>query len=242
MAQVMITVIIPAFDEAATIAQKVAEVIGHPSVREVIVVDDGSNDATAALAKAAGARVIRHAENGGKAGALDAGVAASSEKILLFLDADVTGYTHAMLSRIIDPVVSGRYEMFVGIRARRTIWLNRILHFFPILGGERALTRALWQSIPHDHKQGFKIEIAMNYGAKWTGKGMGFALIPGTNHRIKEKKYGLLVGLIRRIDMFRQVIVISFRLYIIGYVVRLARKMQDRLRSKRTKPGPESLH
>ncbi|HEX7030371.1 MAG TPA: glycosyltransferase [Gammaproteobacteria bacterium] len=231
----MVSVIIPAFDEAATIAQKVAEVIDHPSVREVIVVDDGSNDATAELAAAAGARVIRHTENGGKAAAMDAGVAASSGQYLLFLDADVTGYTHAMLSRIIDPVVSGRYEMFVGIRARRTIWLNRILHFFPILGGERALTRELWQSVPHHYKQGFQIEITMNWCAKWTGKGMGFALIPGTHHRIKEKKYGLFVGLVRRIDMFRQVIAISFRLYVIGYFTRLGSRMRSRTRSRQAK-------
>ncbi|HEX6928299.1 MAG TPA: glycosyltransferase [Gammaproteobacteria bacterium] len=216
----MVSVIIPAFNEEATIARKVGEVIDHPSVREVIVVDDGSNDRTAALAAAAGARVIHHARNGGKAAALDAGVAASSGNCLLFLDADVTGYTHAALSRIIDPVVSGHYEMFVGIRARRTIWLNRVLHFFPIIGGERALTRELWSSVPHDRKQGFQIEITLNYFAKQTAKGMGFALIPGTRHYTKEKKYGLMVGLFRRAGMIRDVVAVSFRLYVLGHFAR----------------------
>lgn len=234
----MVSVIIPAFDEAATIAQKVAEVVDHPLVHEVIVVDDGSTDTTAMLAAAAGARVIRHAENRGKAFALDAGVAAASGEYLLFLDADVTGYTHAALSRIIEPVVSGRYEMFVGIRARRTIWLNRALHFFPILGGERALTRELWQSVPHDHKQGFQIEITMNYCAKWTGKGMGFALIRGTAHRTKEKKYGLLLGLVRRAGMIRDVVAISFRLYIVGFFVRLANKLRGRTVSEKARVRP----
>lgn len=231
----MVSVIIPAFNEAATIAQKVAEVIDHPWVHEVIVVDDGSSDATATRAAAAGARVIRSNENAGKAAALDAGVAASSGKYLLFLDADVTGYTHATLSRIIEPVVSERYEMFVGIRARRTIWLNRVLHFFPILGGERALTRELWQSVPHDHKQGFQIEITMNYCAKWTGKGMGFALIRGTEHRTKEKKYGLLLGLVRRTGMIRDIVAISFRLYIVGFFVRIANRLRNRSRSEKVR-------
>lgn len=228
----MVSAIIPAFNEAATIAQKVAEVIGHPLIHEVIVVDDGSDDATAALAANAGAQVIRIGENRGKAAALDAGVAVASGKYLVFLDADVTGYTHAALSRIIAPVVSGRYEMFVGIRARRTIWLNRVLHFFPILGGERALTRELWQSVPHDHTQGFQIEITMNYCAKWTGKGMGFALIRGTVHRTKEKKYGLLLGLVRRTGMIRDITAISFRLYIVGFFIRIANRMRGRLREK----------
>ncbi len=224
----MVSAIIPAFNEAATIAQKVAEVIGHPSVHEVIVVDDGSTDATATLAASAGATVIRRTVNGGKAAALEAGVAASSGKYLLFLDADVTGYTHTALSRIIEPVIRERYEMFVGIRARRTIWLNRVLHFFPIIGGERALTRALWRAVPHHHKQGFQIEITMNYHAKWTGKGMGFTLIPGTRHCTKEKKYGLRIGLLRRAGMIRDVVAISFRLYILGYAVRLGNRLRGR--------------
>ena len=206
----MVSVIIPAFNEESTIGQKVAEVVGHPLVREVIVVDDGSADTTAAL---------------------EAGVAAASGDVLLFLDADVTGYDHATLTRIIEPVLSGRYEMFVGIRARRTYWLNRALHFFPIIGGERALTRALWESVPAEHKQGFQIEIAMNYCAKQAGKGMGFVLIAGTTHHIKERKYGVLVGLARRAGMIRDVVAISFRLYIAGYFARLGNKMRSIVRA-----------
>lgn len=220
----MVSVIIPALNEAETIGTKIGEVIGHPDVREVIVVDDGSDDRTAELAAAAGARVIALTENGGKASALEAGVAAAVSELLLFMDADVTGYDHALLSRIIDPVKAGRYEMFVGIRARRTYWLNRALRFFPIIGGERALTRELWASIPKSHKQGFRIEVAMNYCAKRVGRGMGFALIRGTRHHTKERKYGLLVGLFRRAGMIRDVVAISVRLYILGNFTRNRRQ------------------
>lgn len=225
----MVSVIIPALNEAETVGTKIAEVIGHPDVREVIVVDDGSDDRTAAIAAAAGARVIALTQNGGKASALEAGVAAAASDLLLFMDADVTGYDHALLSRIIDPVVAGRYEMFVGIRARHTYWLNRTLHFFPIIGGERALTRELWAAVPTSHKQGFQIEIAMNYCAKHVGRGMGFELIPGTRHHTKERKYGLAVGLARRAGMIRDVVSISVRLYILGYFTRLG----NRARAKR---------
>ena len=227
----MVSVIIPAFNEEETIGTKVAEVVGHPDVREVIVVDDGSDDRTAETAKGAGARVITLPTNAGKASALEAGVAAAGGEFLLFMDADVTGYDHATLSRIIDPVKAGRYEMFVGIRARRTYWLNRALHFFPIIGGERALTRELWASVPKSHKQGFQIEVAMNYCAKQAGKGMGFALIPGTRHHIKERKYGLLVGLFRRVGMISDVVAISFRLYILGYFTRLGNRVRSIVRA-----------
>ncbi|MEX0899065.1 MAG: glycosyltransferase family 2 protein [Gammaproteobacteria bacterium] len=227
----MVSIIIPAFNEEDTIGTKVAEVANHPDVREVIVVDDGSDDRTAEIASDAGARVIALKANGGKASALEAGVAAASSDLLLFMDADVTGYDHALLSRIIDPVKAGRYEMFVGIRARRTYWLNRALHFFPIIGGERALTRDLWEAVPTAHKQGFQIEVAMNYCAKQAGKGMGFALIPGTRHHIKERKYGLVVGLFRRAGMIRDVVAISVRLYIVGYFTRLGNRVRSIVRA-----------
>lgn len=227
----MVSVIIPALNEAETIGTKIAEVIGHPDVREVIVVNDGSDDRTAELAAAAGARVIALTENGGKASALEAGVAAAGSNLLLFMDADVTGYDHAVLSRIIDPVKAGRYEMFVGIRARRTYWLNRVLHFFPIIGGERALTRELWAFVPQSHKQGFQIEVAMNYCAKQFGRGMGFELIPGTRHHTKERKYGLVVGLFRRAGMIRDVVAISVRLYIFGYFSRLGNRVRSIVRA-----------
>jgi glycosyltransferase involved in cell wall biosynthesis len=144
----MVSVVIPAFDEADTVGSVVAAARGHPDIAEVIVVDDGSSDGTAQVAAAAGARVLRVEHNGGKAAALDAGVRAAKGDVILFLDADVTGYTRETLSRIMQPVIDGRFEMYVGIRARSTVWLNRLLRFFPVIGGERAVTRRLWDAVP----------------------------------------------------------------------------------------------
>lgn len=214
----MISVIIPAFNEESTVGASVAAVLGAPLVDEVIVVDDGSSDASAREAERAGARVIRLAENAGKAMALDAGVRAARNDILLFLDADVTGHTHATVARIAQPVLAGRVEMFVGIHARRTLWLNRLLHVFPIIGGDRALTRRLWDAVPVGHKRGFEIEIAMNHTAKRFPRKMGFALITGLTHQPKERKYGVLVGFWRRLVMLRDIVRVTFRLYILEAV------------------------
>jgi polyprenyl-phospho-N-acetylgalactosaminyl synthase len=226
----MVTVIIPAFNEADTIAQCVAEAIRHPYVGEVIVVDDGSSDATAERAAGSGALVIRLAFNGGKAEALDVGVRAAAHDTLLFLDADVTGHTECSLSRIIHPVLDGRYEMYVGIRARSTLLLNRLLRLFPIISGERSLTRRLWDSVPIAHRNGFQIEIAMNYTAKQFERGMGFELIGGTSHRTKEQKYGLVIGLGRRLGMIADVISISFHLYILDGLARIGGNVRRRVR------------
>ncbi|MBS0560010.1 MAG: glycosyltransferase family 2 protein [Proteobacteria bacterium] len=84
----MISVVIPAWNAAETLAETLASVAAQ-SVRasETIVVDDGSTDATAEIAHAAGAVVIAQA-NQGPAAAMNAGVAAARGRMIAFLDAD----------------------------------------------------------------------------------------------------------------------------------------------------------
>lgn len=212
----MVSVVIAAFNEAPTVGRGVADVVEHPQVGEVIVVDDGSSDDTAEQARLAGARVITLPENRGKAAALDAGVAAAREDVLVFLDADVTGLSHEALSRIIQPVLEGQFDMFVGVRARKTLWLNRLLRVFPIIGGERALTRTLWQRVPERHMRGFRIEIALNHTAKRHGGGMGFALVEGLVHRTKENKFGWWAGIWRRLRMVGELAAVTWSLYVVG--------------------------
>ena len=226
----MVSVVIPAFDEVETIGASVDAALHHPQVDEVLVIDDGSSDGTGAAAERAGARVIRLEPNRGKAAAMDAGVRAARRDVILFLDADVVGHTDSTLTRIMRPVLDGRHEMFVGIHTRRTLWLNRILHFFPIISGERAITRRLWDAVPPVHKNGFQIEIAMNHTAKQFQRSMGHALIRGTRHHTKEQKYGFWVGHWRRQRMMAEIVAISFRLYVVGTLVRAGAHLRDLVR------------
>jgi glycosyltransferase involved in cell wall biosynthesis len=84
----VIAAVIPAYRAERTIADVVAGVRAA-GVREVIVVDDGSRDATASLAERAGARVLRHQRNRGKGAALWTGFAAArTAQSVLTLDAD----------------------------------------------------------------------------------------------------------------------------------------------------------
>ncbi len=71
-----VAAIIPCKDEAERIADTVAAVLSLPAVGRVVVVDDGSSDTTSAVARAAGAVVVRHERNRGKAAALETGVRA----------------------------------------------------------------------------------------------------------------------------------------------------------------------
>ena len=207
--------VVPAHDEQATIAGVVRPLLEHPQIDEVIVVDDGSTDQTAALASAAGARVVSLPSNQGKAEAMSRGVAASRNELIFFCDADLTGLTAEAISRILTPVLLRDHGMFVGIRARRTYWANRLLHFTPILGGERALTRALWDQVPSAYKKNFQIEIALNFFAKTNGHRMGFTVVQGLSQVIKEKKRGLLPGLWQRLSMIVDIVLVSWRIYVV---------------------------
>jgi glycosyltransferase involved in cell wall biosynthesis len=210
-----VSVIIAAYNEQDTIVDVLRQVEGHPLVDEIIVVDDGSRDATSERARSTSARVITLEQNQGKAGAMNAGVRAARNDVILFLDADILGLTHKIITLTAMPVVTGQCAMFVAIRARRTYWMNRLLYFIPVLGGERALTKELWRKVPRIYRKGFQIEIALNYYTKKSGGKMAFGVMPGLSQVIKEKKRGFWLGLWQRIKMCAEVLWISFRLYII---------------------------
>jgi glycosyltransferase involved in cell wall biosynthesis len=208
-----VSAIIPARDEAPTIAGVIGPLLSHPLIDEVIVVDDASTDDTADRARAAGATVIPMPLNGGKAAAMSRGVEAAHHDVLFFSDADIIGLSDDMISRIVTPVTSGSQTMYVGIRGRQTYWANRLLHFTPILGGERALRRELWDHVPTEYKKNFQIEIALNFFAKTNGYRMGFEVMRGLSQVIKEKKRGLLPGLWQRLSMIADILLVSWRIY-----------------------------
>jgi hypothetical protein len=120
-----------------------------------------------------------------------------------------------MITQLVTPVTSGEYGMYVGIRGRKTYWANRLLHFTPILGGERVLTRELWDHVPHTYKKNFQIEIALNFFAKRLGRKMGFTVVPGLSQVIKETKRGVWLGLWQRLLMIYDVLLVSWRIYVV---------------------------
>ena len=83
-----LSIIIPAKNEAASIAEVVSEIRQTYADAEILVVDDGSDDDTAALAEQSGATVIRHPVSLGNGAAVKAGARAASGEILVMMDGD----------------------------------------------------------------------------------------------------------------------------------------------------------
>ena len=111
--QARICVIVPALDEEASIARVLARI---PTwVDEVVVVDNGSVDETAAKALAAGARVVGEPVRGYGA-AVQAGIGAlTAADVVVFLDADESDCPEEM-TRLVDPIVTGQVDLTLGSR------------------------------------------------------------------------------------------------------------------------------
>jgi len=111
---VALSIVIPAKNEAAAIADVVASARSEYPEAEIIVVDDGSTDATADLAEAAGATVVRHPESLGNGAAVKSGARAAKGEILALMDGDGQ-HDPRDLGKLLARLDEG-YQMAVGAR------------------------------------------------------------------------------------------------------------------------------
>jgi phosphoserine phosphatase len=127
----MVSVIIPALNEARTIASVVALARQDPAVSEVLVVDDGSTDGTAGLARAAGATVLTSTLLG-KGASMEDGLRAARHELLLFLDGDLSGLRPDLIGRMTAPLLRGEAD-FVKARFSRAAGRVTALTAGPLL-------------------------------------------------------------------------------------------------------------
>jgi glycosyltransferase involved in cell wall biosynthesis len=210
----MVSVVIPAFNETNTISQVIKVADSHKWVKEIIVVDDGSEDDTSIKSIKNKVNItISLPKNEGKAAAMERGVAHASNDVICFLDADIKNLNQKNLTKMLRPVTASSADMSVGICGREKYKLNKLLIFLPILGGQRVLKKKIWHKIPPNHKKDFQIEIALNYFSKVTDQKINIEILDNLKHVPKEKKYGITTGLWRRLTMCLDIMKVSLTLY-----------------------------
>ena len=150
------SVVIPARDEADRIGPLLDAVVGASCVDEVIVVDDGSSDATAAIAEAAGARVVPApplpVDWTGKAWALQHGISAATGEWVVTLDADTRPdpglpaalVARAMSEQVVMATVAGRFpSTSVGLSLVHPAMLTTLVYRYGPPGSRVAADRLL---------------------------------------------------------------------------------------------------
>jgi len=178
-----LSVVVPAYNEEATLRTVIQQLIDVPHLHEIIIVDDCSTDRTnevAALLERAHApmvRVLRHEKNKGKTEALKTGFAATTGNIVLVQDADLE-YDPAEIVHVIDPIVRGAADVVFGSRfqvrrAARVLYYyhylaNKLLTFF-----SNVLTNLNLTDVETGYKA-FRSEIIKNMTI--TSSGFGFEI------------------------------------------------------------------
>jgi glycosyltransferase involved in cell wall biosynthesis len=164
-----LSIVVPAYNEERTLAQVLDAILdidletglGVALEREIIVVDDGSSDDTAAiLAHYAGhpeIRALSHGSNRGKGAALRTGFAASPGDIILIQDADFE-YDPREYPRLLEPIVQGRADVVYGSRLSGG-QPQRVYLFWHLLGNRllTLLTNVLFNSTLTDMETGYKV-------------------------------------------------------------------------------------
>ncbi|MDP9344742.1 MAG: glycosyltransferase family 2 protein, partial [Actinomycetota bacterium] len=114
----LVSIVVPAYNEARFIEEVLRRVAAVPFRREIVVVDDGSTDGTPDLvyamrAEIDGLRVIRRAANGGKGAAVRDGIAATGGDFVVIQDADLE-YDPKDLPTLLGPLFEGRADVVYG--------------------------------------------------------------------------------------------------------------------------------
>ena len=118
---VRVSAIIPAYNEADVISETVRAALSIPAVSEVVVVDDGSSDGTADVARSAGAhQVVELPRNSGKGGALNRAWPSAMGDVLLLLDADL-GASADEGAKLLEAVLDGGADMAIAVLGRSRV-------------------------------------------------------------------------------------------------------------------------
>jgi glycosyltransferase involved in cell wall biosynthesis len=158
----VVSVVVPTYNEADTIAQVLRQVDDLEFDKEIVVVDDGSGDDTVNIVESlhrdgmTNVHVHRHVRNQGKGAAVRTGIAASTGDVVIIQDADLE-YLPTDIPRVIGPILDGHADAVFGTRLRGG--QPQRAHLFWHYAGNRFLslfTNVLFNTTISDMEVGYK--------------------------------------------------------------------------------------
>ncbi|MBV8864942.1 MAG: glycosyltransferase family 2 protein [Acidobacteriaceae bacterium] len=180
--QECLSVVIPAYNEQATLLAVVRRVLIQPHLQEIVIVDDCSSDDTGRIADELArfdprVKVAHHSVNKGKTEALKTGFAMTAGQIVIVQDADLE-YDPAEIIEVISPILEGRADVVYGSRflVRKA---SRVLYFYHYLANKSLtfLSNLFTNVNMTDVETGYKAfrgEIIRNMNI--TSSGFGFEI------------------------------------------------------------------
>jgi dolichol-phosphate hexosyltransferase len=198
-----VAVVVPAKDEAARIAATVRAASAIPGVDLVVVVDDGSRDDTATVARAAGADITRHERNRGKGAAIATALDHARGTYATIMDADLE-YDPRNIGPLLEPLLRGDAEAVYGVRgfdarSAYSFWYvagNKLVTLATnvlfdvwlsdIMTCQKVLPTALFRALPL-RETGFAVEAEIT--ARLLGAGVRIYEVP-VSYRARSREEG----------------------------------------------------
>jgi glycosyltransferase involved in cell wall biosynthesis len=183
-----ISVIIPAYNEQATIAEVIKTVKKVPEIISIMVVSDGSTDCTVEIAHSLNVQVYEMGKNIGKGGAIKKGLDKTNSEILLFLDADLIGLKTEHIYSLVDPIIDDSADMTIGLFSKGRLLTDLPQFITPYLSGQRAMKREIIETIPDLDLLKYGLEMTITKTAKKYNYRVAKVKLYNLTQRIKEEK------------------------------------------------------
>lgn len=225
-----VTVIIPAYNEAARITPVLQALRGIDWIEAIFVVNDGSRDNTAEVVEQYSVtdlrvRLINNGRNQGKGQSVITAWEKVISPFILMLDADLHGLTSSHVENLCRPVLNGNADMTLGVFRHGKLATDFSHWAAPWLTGQRCLPTRSLGDLSLDAARGYGLETALTVMAHRLGWRVRKVALAGMSHPPGEMHRGTLPGFLNRLRMYQHIL--------IAWWVASHRRSEIRL------PGPE---
>lgn len=205
-----IAAILPVYNEERGVQEVLRVLQEVPTIHEVIVVDDGSQDRSMQIILQSQQsdprmRLVVHPRNQGKGRAVYSGLCYTQAQLIVMLDADLRGLCACHVEDLILPMVAEQLDMTIGIFRRGKFYSDFSHWATPWLSGQRCIWRKNLERICWRAAEGYGLETALTVASlryKWKCKKVIWA---GVSHLPSEMHRGFFAGLLNRAKMYSQI-------------------------------------